>query len=417
MESVDLRQPFRRHLETPLVEALSDTPVIVLQGARQVGKSTLAGWVAADRDAVVVTLDDPAVLAVAESDPAFFVAQADDRLLIIDEAQRSPGLILPLKAAVDRDRRPGRFLLTGSADLLQVKGVGDSLAGRAETFELCPLSQGELARRDTPEDFVSWLLSDPVTHAFDPLEPGTVVIGGYPEAHTRSRKRTQAWFESYASRLSDHDARELHGGGYADHLRALLAIFATGPQQEVVRARLAREIGVSENTIEAYLRTATTMRLLTTLQPWGRNLRGRVTRRPKTSLNDTGFAAALAGFTESQALTLGGREYFGALVEQLAVLELEKQRGWSDESYRMYHYRDTDGLEVDLVLELADGRLVAIEIKGATDVDARAWRNLERFRERFADRDVTGVCLYTGTRPWKLYGWLHVLPVTTLWQH
>jgi predicted AAA+ superfamily ATPase len=412
-----LQRPFRRHLEAQLAEALSDTPVIVLQGARQVGKSTLAGWLAADRDAVVVTLDDPGVLAVAESDPAFFVAQAGDRLLVIDEAQRAPGLILPLKAAVDRDRRPGRFLLTGSADLLQVKGVGDSLAGRAETYELRPLSQGELARRDTPEDFVSWLLSGPAIRDFDPLEPAVVVVGGYPEAQARSRRRAQAWFQSYASRLSDHDARDLHGGGYADHLQSLLAILAAGAQQEVVRVRLARDLGVSENTVEAYLRTATTMRLLTTLQPWGRNLRGRVTRRPKTSLNDTGFAAALTGFTASHALSLGGREYFGALVEQFVAIEFEKQREWSDESYRVYHYRDTDGLEVDLVVELADGRLIAVEVKAANEVDAKAWRNLERFHERFADRDVTGVCLYAGTRSWKLHGWLHVLPVTALWQH
>jgi predicted AAA+ superfamily ATPase len=122
-----------------------------------------------------------------------------NRLLIIDEAQRAPGLILPLKAAVDRDRRPGRFLLTGSADLLQVKGVGDSLAGRAETYEQRPLSQGELARRDTPEDFVSWLLSGPAIRDFDPLEPAVVVVGGYPEAQARSRRRAQAWFQSYAS--------------------------------------------------------------------------------------------------------------------------------------------------------------------------------------------------------------------------
>lgn len=414
---MSMQELFPRHLGSALVEALTDTPIVVLQGARQVGKSTLATRLATDRDAVMVTLDDPATLAVAESDPGFFVAQAADRLLIIDEAQRAPGLTLPLKATVDRDRRPGRFLLTGSADLLQVKGVGDSLAGRAETLELRPLSQGELARRETPEDFVSWLLSEPAARTFEPLKPSTVVTGGYPEAQARSQRRARAWFESYASRLSDHDARELRGGGYADHLQALLAILAAGAQQEVVRARLARDLNITENTVAAYLRTASTMRLLTTLQPWGRNLRGRVTRRPKTALNDTGFAAALSGFTESHALSLGGREHFGTLVEQFVATELERQRSWSHESYRMYHYRDTDGLEVDLVLELSNGRLIAIEVKSAIEVDHKAWRNLERFRQRFADRRITGVCLYAGARSWTLHGWLHVLPVTALWQH
>ncbi len=414
---MNAQRPFPRHLERPLVEALSDTPIVVLQGARQVGKSTLAAHLATRRPAVLVTLDDPVTLAVAESDPGFFVSQASDRLVIIDEAQRAPGLILPLKASVDRDRRPGRFLLTGSADLLQVEGVGDSLAGRAETFELAPLSQGELARRENPEDFVAWLLTTPEFQDFEALDPALVVAGGYPEVQMRSLRRSRAWFESYALRLAGHDARDLRGGGFPDHLSRLLALVAAGPQQEVVRVRLARDLGVSENTAETYLRTATTMRLVTTLQPWGRNLRGRVTRRPKVSLNDTGFAAGLTTFSESHAMTIGGREYFGALVEQFAAVELQKQRAWSSESYRTYHYRDTDGLEVDQVIELADGRLLAVEVKAAIEVTAKSWRNLERFHSRFADREVIGVCLYGGTHSWRVHDWLSVLPITALWQH
>lgn len=306
------------------------------------------------------------------------------------------------------------------ADLLQVKGVGDSLAGRAETLELLPLSQGEIARRDTAEDFVSWLLSEPsfpATGEFEALDPGVVLAGGYPEALVRTPRRAQAWFASYASRLSDHDARELQGGGYADHLEALLMILAAGAQQEIVRARLARELGISENTVEAYLRMTAVMRLLVQLPPWGRNLRGRVTRRSKVALNDTGFAAALTGFTDAQAHSLGGREHFGSLVEQFVALELAKQRVWSEQLYRIYHYRDTDGLEIDVVIELADGRLIALEVKAATDVTAKAWRNLERFRERFAEREVVGVCFYAGAQPWVLHGWLYVLPITALWQH
>lgn len=295
--------------------------------------------------------------------------------------------------------------------------MGDSLAGRAETLELRPFSQGELAGRHAPEDFVSWLLSCPNLVEFEALETGQVIAGGYPEVRSRSERRTQSWFDAYAARLAEHDARELQGGGYAGHLRALLELVAAGAQQELVKARFARELGVSEGTLESYLRTATAMRLLTTLPPWGRNLRGRVVRKPKVSLNDAGFAAALTGFTEDHAMSLGGREYYGALVEQFVALEIEKQRGWSEQMYRMYHFRDLDGLEVDLVLELSDGRLIAIEVKSASEVTGRAWRNLERFRERFSDRDVTGVCFYAGERSWRLHDWLHILPITSLWQH
>ena len=368
-------------------------------------------------DAVMVTLDEPAALAAAESDPAYFINQAPDQLLIVDEAQRAPGLILQLRASVDCDRRPGRFLLTGSADLLQVKGIGDSLTGRAETFELAPFSQGELAGRSAPEDFVAWLLSDPLPHSFEALDPASVVAGGYPEALGRSPKRAHAWFESYASRLSDHDARDPRGGGYARHLGNLLAILATNPQQEIVNARLARDLDVSENTADTYLRTAEAMRLVTVLRPWGRNLRGRVTRHPKGSLNDTGFASALTAFSESHARSLGGREYFGALAEQLSVVEISKQRAWSSESYRVYHYRDTNGLEVDVVIELADGRLIALEVKAATQVTPKAWRNVERFRERFPDRGVRAACLYGGERSWRVHERLYVLPVSAICQY
>ncbi|TBT82478.1 ATP-binding protein [Propioniciclava sinopodophylli] len=417
---MDATEPYPRSLEVAVRDALADTPVVVIQGARQVGKSTLAQLVAAGSLNVrQVTLDDPAALAVAESDPAFFVEQAGRGLLVIDEAQRAPGLILPLKASVDRDRRPGRFLLTGSADLLQVKGVGDSLAGRAETVELKPLSQGELTRRSDSEDFASWLLSgaDTGTGRFQALNPAVVVTGGYPEVVRRTPQRAGRWFDSYVERLADHDARDLHRGGYPDHLRHLLTLLAAGGIQELVKAKTARTLGVAENTIDTYLRLAATMRLVASLPSWGRSQRGRVARRPKICLHDTGLSAALATFTTAHALTIGGREYYGALVEQFVALELAKQQAWSSTPYSLYHFRDLDGLEVDLIIEWADGRLLAIEVKSSTSITEKAWTNLIRFKDRFPDRHITGACLHAGTQTAVIGGWLHILPITALWQH
>lgn len=365
-----------------------------------------------------VTLDDPTTLAVARSDPAFFLSQADGSLLVIDEAQRAPELVLPLKAHVDRDRRPGSFLLTGSADLLEVRGVGDSLAGRAETIELKPLSQGELARRSSPSDFVSWVLSRPAFDIdFPALEPEAVTMGGYPEPVARAASRRRPWFESYVQRLATHDARELTSGGYPDQLEALLSLIAAGGQQELVIARMARALTVAEGTIESYLRLATTMRLVTELPAWGRSLRSRITRRPKLGLNDSGLSAALAGFSSEDAKTLGGREYYGALVEQFVVLELVKQRGWSREPHSLFHYRSLDGLEVDLVIELYGGHLLAVEVKSSSTVSERSWTNLVRFKRAFPDREVTGVCLHAGTFAGRIDGWLNVLPITALWRH
>ncbi|MBK8445260.1 MAG: DUF4143 domain-containing protein [Micropruina sp.] len=206
------------------------------------------------------------------------------------------------------------------------------------------MSQGELARRTAPEDFIAWVTAGAHANGLTSLAPDTVVHGGYPEAVTRSPARAARWFAGYVDRLADHDARDLQRGGYADHIRALLQLIGAGGETELVKSKLARTIGVSENSLDSYLRLATTMRLVSVLLPWTRSPRGRIARRPKVSLNDTGLAAHLAGFTSAHATTVGGREYFGALTEQFVALELRKQSAWSQEPFQLFHYRDLDGL-------------------------------------------------------------------------
>ncbi|MDR2380832.1 MAG: ATP-binding protein [Bifidobacteriaceae bacterium] len=405
--------------------ALADTPAVAIQGARQVGKSTLAAVVAADSKASVVTLDNPAALAVAREDPMAIIGQSAG-LAVIDEAQRAPGLILPLKASIDADRRPGRFLLTGSADLLNVKGVGDSLAGRIETVELMPLSQGELERRVEPEDFVTWLAAltaasalgaEPAVGQFGALDPAAVFRGGLPEPAQRTELRARRWFTSYVARLAGHDARELAHGGYADRLRALLGQIAGRGLSELVKARVARDLDVAESTADGYLRLARDMRLMIEFPAWNRAPMKRLTRRPKVCLMDTGLAAALAGFASAKVAGVGGREYYGALVEQFVALELAKQSGWSATPFDLYHLRDLDGLEADLVVETDQNTLIAIEVKATSTPVAKHWRNLAALRRRLPERDFIGVLLHTGSFAARLHDWLHVLPITALWRH
>ena len=397
--------------------ALGDTPIVVIQGARQVGKSTLVHTIAETRDAKVITMDDPPTLDLARDDPKAVVRQHPNGLLAIDEAQRAPGLILPLKAETDARRRPGRFLLTGSADLLQVKGVGDSLAGRAETVELMPFSQGELARRPTPEDFVTWVLAGADGDGFPAFAPETVICGGFPEACSRTSQRANRWLNDYVTRLADHDARELRHGGYADQLAALLAYFAALGQAELVKANLARRLGVSESTVDGYWRLAKTMRLTMEYPAWNRAPHRRLVRRPKASLLDTGLSAALTGFTFAKAASPGGREYYGSLVEQFVALELTKQRLWTRTPHAIFHFRDLDGLETDLLIETEDDDLIAIEVKVTTTPTQRHWSNLTALHDRLFDRRVTGVLLHAGETTAHLHGWLHVLPITSLWLH
>ncbi|MCL2504605.1 MAG: AAA family ATPase [Coriobacteriia bacterium] len=397
--------------------ALCDTPVVVIQGARQVGKSTLTQMIAATRDARVVTMDDHLTLDLATDDPKAVICQYPDGLLAIDEAQRAPELILPLKAHVDASRRPGRFLLTGSVDLLRVKGVGDSLAGRAETVEMLPFSQGELARRETPEDFVTWLLHGAQGGDFSALDAEAVIRGGFPEACKRSESRARSWMSSYVARLSDHDARELKGGGYADRLAAVLTYIASLGRAELVKARLARHLGLAESTVDIYWRLAKSMHLVHESRAWGRAPHRRLVLRPKVCLLDTGLSAALVGFTSAQAATPGGREYYGALIKQFVVMELAKQRTWAEMPYDLHHFRALDGLEIDLLAEVGDGSLIAVEVKSTQTPVAKHWKSLVALKDRLPDRDVTGVLLHTGDAVAHLHDWLHILPVTSLWQH
>lgn len=365
----------------------------------------------------MLTLDDADTRRLAQADPVAFVDRGADGLMVIDEAQRVPELILPLKASVDRDRRPGRFLLTGSADLLKVKGVTDSLAGRAETIEMGTLSQGELSRRGTPADFVSWMRAGAEPRTFQPLDARFVLRGGFPEPIQRGETRARAWFTSYIARLTDHDAKELQQGGYADKLESLLRLIASQGQAELVTSKVARHLGVAESTAEAYLRLASDMRLVVRFPAWNRSLRGRVVRRPKVCLADTGLAAALTRLTVALADSPGGHEYYGTLVEQFVALELLKQRAWSSCPFDLYHFRDRDGLEVDLIAETFDGALIAIEVKSTRTLSPGLWAGLTAFHDRFADRSVTGVLLYGGDSAATLHNWLHVMPITALWRH
>ncbi len=407
-----------RFAEKMVFEALAEAPVVVVQGARHVGKSNLVRRVCDELpEARTFNLDDAATLAIAESDPAFFVNQATEGVVVITEAQRAPELMWHIAASVDKDRRPGRFLLTASADLLQVKGVGKPFADHVKIIELWPFSQGELRKRCHPEDFVHWVLARPQLGDAEGLDPETVVAGGYPDAAWRSPSRTPKWFDTYIAGLAHHDASDLVGGSFSEHMASLLRAIAAGGQQELVKAQMAREIGVSQTAVNSYLNLAVDMRIVHMLPSWGHEPGSRKTRREKIALNDTGFSAAISGFTPDKAATVEGYEPYANLVKQFVTLELAKQQTWSRERFDLYHFRHLDGLEVDLIIELQDGRLIAIEAKPTTLPTERAWENLVRFREMFSDRDIVGVCLHAGEASERIDGWLDVLPISVLWGH
>lgn len=403
-----------RHITPSLLQALSDTPVVFLNGARQTGKSFLARWLAAtDHPARYLTLDDVAVLAAAHGDPTSFVAGLDGPV-VLDEVQRVPRLFLAIKALVDRGRQPGRFLLTGSADVLLLPELADSLAGRMEILTLHPLSQGEIEGH--PEGFIETVFTDKLTDLAVGGAPGLTLLdriqtGGYPEMQTRtSPHRRNAWFSSYISTILSRDVRDLaHIEGLAA-LPRLLSLLAARAASLLNFAELSRTTGIPQTTLKRYLSLLETTFLVYYLPAWSGNLGKRLVKAPKLMLNDTGLLVHLLGGD------LGPGTQLGPVLENFVVTELRKQSAWSSRRVQFFHFRTQIGREVDLVLEDSSGRVVGIEVKATATLGTEDFKGLRTLADDLGDRFHRGVVLYTGSESIPFGPRLHALPVESLWR-
>lgn len=404
-----------RFLLPRLAEALADTPVVLLHGPRQCGKTTLARQIGDTAGYAYLTFDDDVRRASAQADPVGFVADLPNSV-ILDEVQRVPELFTSLKAAVDRDRRPGRFILTGSANVLLVPRLADSLAGRMEILRLHPLAQAELAGR--APDFLPALFGAG-------LKPGAgrrlgrelaerVAAGGYPVALARAtpRRRT-AWYRDYADSLIQRDVRDLSRISALDALPRLLALAAGQTARLLNVADLAAPFQLSRPTIRDYITLLERLFLLEELPPWHSNRLSRLIKTPKLHLGDTGLACALLG-VDAGALWKD-RALFGQLLETFICQELRRQAGWLEQPVLFHHFRDKDGAEVDVVLEQG-GRIAGIEIKAAATVTAADFRGLRRLKDAAGDRFVAGVLLYDGESLAPFGDDLAAVPLSLLWE-
>ena len=412
----------RRHIE-PLAEELLETaPIVVISGARQVGKSTLASRLASGHDARVVTLDSAVDRAAATADPDGFVEQHPDGLLVIDEVQRAPGLLVALKGAVDRNRRPGRFLITGSADLLAVHGGQESLAGRAQTVELDGFSRGEIEGR--AEDFASfaWSLRSRIPQndidglgRRDYLE--MAVASTFPELRAASPGVARRWLANYVTRVLSKDAAEVSGIQYPDRLRPLFDVLAAENSSEFVAAHASRKLDIPARSVPAYVRALRDVFLIRQLPTWGHNLAKRAVSKPKISVGDAGLAAYLTGVDAGGLEKNISSALAGGMVEAFVTAELDKQRTWSAVDYRLYHFRDSDGHEVDLIAENMRREIIGIEVKATTTLTTKHFDGLRYLRDLAGERFVAGIVLYTGTRALPFGDRLWALPIGTLWRH
>ncbi len=404
-----------RFLLPRLTEALADTPVVLIHGPRQSGKTTLARQVGDAKGYAYISFNDDVQRASAKTDPVGFVADLPARV-ILDDVQRVPGLFTSLKAAVDRDRRAGRFILTGSANVLLVPKLADSLAGRMEILRLHPLAQAELAGQ--APGFLAALFEG----RFKPGKgqrlgrelAGRVVAGGYPSALSRSTShRRMAWYRDYIDTLVQRDIRDLSRISALDVLPRLMLLAAGQTARLLNVADLAAPFQLSRPTIRSYVTLLQQIFLLDELPPWHSNRLSRLIKTPKLHMGDTGLVCSLLG-TDAAALW-SDRNLFGQLLETFIYQELRRHASWQEDTFRFHHFRDKDGVKVDIILERSGRQLAGIEIKAASTVTAADFRGLHKLKDAVGSRFVCGVVLYDGDAVAAFGEKLFAVPISMLW--
>lgn len=408
---------YPRHILPILLETLQDTPVILLNGARQTGKSTLAQHCLAGRPHRYLTLDDPVVLAAIKHDATGFIDGLEGTI-ILDEVQRAPEIFLAIKAAVDKQRIAGRFLLTGSANVLLLPNMADSLAGRMEICSLWPLSTAEIASEAHVNRADLLFNGDFRTLTLPPYERPELVqkllSGGFPEVVNRvSERRKTAWFESYLQAILQRDVRDLAQVEQLTELPHLLKLLATRSASLLNFAELSRASNLPQTTLKRYFALLETLFLVYRLPSWERNPSKRLVKAPKVFLPDTGLLAYLCALSSNRLLV--DTSLMGALVETFVFSELIKHIAFSEQRLSLWHYRTQNHIEVDFILEDRMGNITGIEVKASATVEAKDFKGLKHLQDTETTRFQRGIVLYAGRELVSFGSGLWAVPLSVWW--
>jgi uncharacterized protein len=410
-------QTIERAITPRLLAALKDTPAVMLVGPRQAGKSTLVqGLASGPHPARYVTLDDLRALDAAQRDPVGLI-ESTDGSLVIDEIQRAPDLLLPIKAAIDHDRRPGRFILTGSAQVMLLPRVSESLAGRVEIHTLWPFSQAEI--EGVSGRFVELLLDGSPKPAAAPATSRRELVervarGGFPEVLGRSPDRREEWLAAYLTAIVQRDLRDLANIERLAEVPAVLASLASRVRAPLNKTEVSSSVGIPRTSLDRYLTLLEHVFLVRRLPAWHTNRIKQITKAPKLLVSDSALLAHLlradrARLEEDEAL-------LGIVLECFVGMELAKQLSASKLRATLLHMRTARGAEVDFVLEGADSRVAGVEVKASTTVRSQDFKHLATLRDRLGkDRFARGVVLYAGGERLPFGKQLEAWPLATLW--
>lgn len=406
---------YRRNVESLLKKALARNPVVLLNGARQVGKSTLASKFLKEGQFQYITFDDEITYLLAKNNPSGFIASLN-KPVIIDEVQRVPEIFLAIKVDVDKHRISGRYLLTGSANPLLIPRLGDSLAGRMEVINLMPLSQGEILGHQ--ETFIDDIFDDKhIQQSKTPLLKKElfekIIIGGYPPVQNSDDETRDAWLRSYVSLILQRDIKDLAQIEKLTELPNLLRILAYRASNLLNVAEVSRECKMVSQTVHRYIALLQTIFLVTVQQSWNSNVALRYIKSPKLYLVDSGLLSYLLGITLDRALQEPA--IMGKVVENFVVSELQKQITWSLTRPEMFHFRTSSGEEVDIILESRKGDIVGIEVKASESVSPQDFKGLTRLQEQLSKRFKRGILLYAGSQAVPFGKDLWALPISSLW--
>ena len=404
---------YSRFIEQHIQIALADTRVVLLTGPRQAGKTTLAK-LCAGSSMVYLTLDNATTLEAAQNDPTGFVRGLDRA--VIDEVQRVPKLLLAIKESVDSDPRPGRFLLTGSANLMTLPLVADSLAGRMEAITLLPLSRSEI--RGLKPSFLDQVFNGKIPQIKDSVIAEhlveMVLAGGYPEAIAReSAARRLSWHTNYINAIINRDVKDVAEVNQIEQMPRLLHALAHHSGRLINYSKIGSVLGMNHATTSKYTGILEQLFLIRRLQPWFNNKLKRLTRTPKLHYLDSGLLAALQNMTVEKLAA--ERILFGPLLETFVLTELLKLASWNEQRIEFSHFRDKDKNEVDVVMQNQDGQIVGVEVKSSASVTQADFSGLRKLAESQKKQFALGLVLYDHDKIIPFGENFYAAPISTLW--